>query len=153
MNRGPVLNRGSNRPQNQGLLLLTWIINYDPTMVSNYNHYKVWDEITYPSSNFNGAAVEVREWVSNFTTHLSIMWLLVHAEIKVVNKNYKNSTFLIDIEDCCTNPTMQQSSNAPTCNRNVHTGAHFCCKMVHCGISVWCMVGFVRWDYWHWKVY
>ena len=28
--------------------------------------YKVWVEITYPSSNFNGATVEVLEWISNF---------------------------------------------------------------------------------------
>ena len=27
---------------------------------------KVWDEITYPSLNFNGATVEVYEWISNF---------------------------------------------------------------------------------------
>ena len=26
---------------------------------SNYNHYKVWDEITHPFLNFNGATVEV----------------------------------------------------------------------------------------------
>ena len=27
--------------------------------VSNYTHYNVWDEITYPFLNFNGATVEV----------------------------------------------------------------------------------------------
>ena len=27
---------------------------------------KVWDEITYPFLNFNGATVEVEEWISNF---------------------------------------------------------------------------------------
>ena len=30
------------------------------------------------------------------------------------------------------------------CNRNVHTCAHFCYKMVHCGIQEWCMVGSVQ---------
>ena len=34
-----------------GPLLLTWI--------SNHIHYKVWDEITYPFLNFNGATIEV----------------------------------------------------------------------------------------------
>ena len=34
-----------------GPLLLAWI--------SNYIHYKVWDEITYPFLSFNGATVEV----------------------------------------------------------------------------------------------
>ena len=30
---------------------------------------KVWDEITYPFPNFNGATVEVWEWISNFIPH------------------------------------------------------------------------------------
>ena len=36
-----------------GPLLLTWI-NFNPSMLE-YIHYKVWDEITYPFQNFNGA--------------------------------------------------------------------------------------------------
>ena len=32
-------------------LIVAWI--------SNYIHYKVWDEIIYPFLNFNGATVEV----------------------------------------------------------------------------------------------
>ena len=35
-----------------------WINNHMPS--------KVWDEIVYPFSNFNGSTVEVLEWVSNF---------------------------------------------------------------------------------------
>ena len=35
-------------------LLLKWI-NFD---ISNYSHYKVWDEIIYPFPNFNSAIVE-----------------------------------------------------------------------------------------------
>ena len=34
--------------------------------------------------------------------------------------------------------------NAPYWDRHVHTRAHFCCKMVHCGIWDWCIVGFVQ---------
>ena len=30
-----------------------------PAWISNYSHYKVWYEITYPFLNFNGATVEV----------------------------------------------------------------------------------------------
>ena len=30
-----------------------------PAWISNYIHYKVWDAITYPFLNFNGATVEV----------------------------------------------------------------------------------------------
>ena len=38
--------------------------------------------------------------------------------------------------------------NAPFWNRNVYTCAHFCHKMVHCGISNCSFVGFVRQAYW-----
>ena len=40
-------------------------------MGSNCIHYDVRDEITYPFPNFNGATVEVWEWMSNFILHLT----------------------------------------------------------------------------------
>ena len=51
---------------------------------------------------------------------------------------------------CATEPSqksqntsdMQISHNASFCSRNVHTCAHFCYKMVHCGKWDWCIVGF-----------
>ena len=33
-----------------------------------------------------------------------------------------------------------------------HFQTYFCCKMVHCGIWVWCIVGFVQWVYWLTKI-
>ena len=30
-----------------------------PVWICNYIHYNVWDEITYPFLNFNGATVEI----------------------------------------------------------------------------------------------
>ena len=39
------------------------------TLISNYIHYIVSDEITYSFLNFNGTTVEVYEWVSNFIPH------------------------------------------------------------------------------------
>ena len=42
-----------------------------PAWISNYTHYKVWDEITCPFPNFNGGAVEAWEWISNFIPHFS----------------------------------------------------------------------------------
>ena len=39
-----------------------WLYNIEdmgPAWISNYIHYNVWDEITYPFINFNGATVEV----------------------------------------------------------------------------------------------
>ena len=41
------------------------------------------------------------------------------------------------------------SHNAPFCNRHVHRCAHFCCKLVHCGIWDWRIVGYgtgALWD-------
>ena len=39
-------------------LLLTWLTSI-PAWISNHMLNKVWDEITYPYLNFNGATVEV----------------------------------------------------------------------------------------------
>ena len=44
--------------------LLAWISNCIPS--------KVWDEFTYPFPNFNGATVEVWEWISNFVPRVII---------------------------------------------------------------------------------
>ena len=46
-------------------LLLTRI-NFNPSIISNHMPNNVWDEITYPLPNFNGATVEVWKWISNF---------------------------------------------------------------------------------------
>ena len=50
---------------------------------SNQMPSKVWDEITYPFPNFNGATVEVWEWLSIFIPHFVMDELLIHAWIKV----------------------------------------------------------------------
>ena len=36
------------------------------TNISNFIHYNVWDEITYPFSNFNSCTIEVWECISDF---------------------------------------------------------------------------------------
>ena len=33
---------------------------------------KVWDEFTYPFLNYNSAAMEVQEWISNFILHFKM---------------------------------------------------------------------------------
>ena len=48
-----------------GLTLITaWI--------SNHMSSKVWEEITHPFPNFNGATVEVWEWLSNFIPNFTM---------------------------------------------------------------------------------
>ena len=51
---------------------------------------------------------------------------------------------------------LHKSQNAPVPCPTMHhfvtemcTHAHFCYKMVHGGIFVWCIVGFVRWTHCH----
>ena len=51
--------------------------------MSNYIYYEVWNEITYPFPNSNGAFAEVWEWISDFIHTLPGMRLLIHAGIHV----------------------------------------------------------------------
>ena len=44
--------------------------------------YKMWNNITFLLFSFNGATIEVGEWITNFPRSLKGMWLLIHAEIK-----------------------------------------------------------------------
>ena len=66
-----------------GDLLPMWI-NFNPTWMSNYIHYEVWYEITYPFPNFNDATIEVLEWISNSYHTLLGALFLIHA-FSVVN--------------------------------------------------------------------
>ena len=50
----------------QGPLLSMWL-TLIPAWISNYIYYEVLNEITHIFLNFNGATVEVWEWISNFT--------------------------------------------------------------------------------------
>ena len=45
--------------KNPGTTYMSWWLNAETAWISNHIHYKVWDEITYPFLNFNGATVEV----------------------------------------------------------------------------------------------
>ena len=54
-----------------------------PTWISNHMPDEIWDAITYPFPNLNGAAVDVLEWISNFIPHLIVDVMLIHAGIKV----------------------------------------------------------------------
>ena len=56
-------------------------------MENNCTYYKVEDEITYPFSNFSGVAVEVCEWISNFTPHFT-RHIFIHHTVKVPQEEY-----------------------------------------------------------------
>ena len=42
-----------------------------PAWINDYTHHNMWDKITYPFPNFNGATVEVWEWIRNFISHFT----------------------------------------------------------------------------------
>ena len=75
----------------------------------------------------------------NNTKHSFAVWL----SCKRVSVDHNNSS-ISQIPQC----RCFISQNAPFCNRNVHMCAHFCYTMMHYGIYIWCIVGFVRWVYW-----
>ena len=65
-------------------------------------HHKVWDEITYPFPNFNGA--EVWEWIRNFMLglkliHVSKRYHKLKSDIVVsrVASNLYSKTYLVHI--------------------------------------------------------
>ena len=49
------------------------------SLITAWLHYKVSGEITHPFPNFNGAVVDVWEWITNSTHILMNIWLLIHA--------------------------------------------------------------------------
>ena len=51
--------------------VLLWFNTRGPAWISNYIHYKVWDEISCPFPNFSGAVIEVWEWISDFIPHFT----------------------------------------------------------------------------------
>ena len=42
-----------------------------PGWISNFFHYNVWNEMTYPFSNYNGGTVQIWERISNFIVHFT----------------------------------------------------------------------------------
>ena len=60
-----------------GILPLWFITDRDygliliKAWIDHYIHYKEWDEITYPFSNFNGCTAKIWEWISDFIPHFT----------------------------------------------------------------------------------
>ena len=46
-----------------------WSATEETVWIYKYINYNWWEEISYQSPNFNGATVEVWEWISGFTPH------------------------------------------------------------------------------------
>ena len=52
-------------------------MEFIPAWISSHMPSKVWHEIMYQLPNFNGATVEVWQWISNIIPHFIGIWLLV----------------------------------------------------------------------------
>ena len=78
-----------------GTILLTWI-DLSPAWISIYIHDKLWDGITYPFPNFNGATIEVWEWLSNFVPHFTwhfIAYPISMVGLKLIHVNKRGQGF------------------------------------------------------------
>ena len=62
--------------------LLAWT-NFFRAWVSNYTHDIMCNEMIYPLSNVNGAAVEVWDWIGNFIPNFTGLGLFIHTLMKV----------------------------------------------------------------------
>ena len=106
------LSYGRNKNRLHGLLLLAWI-NLISAWISEYIHYKLWEEITYPFPNFNGCTVEVWEWIWNFLPHFImnvftyLCWDYSQSMVKPVSQDLNFTDFsgdcLIPTTELCIN--------------------------------------------------
>ena len=66
------------------ILLALHRIKYNSIMENeNYFHHKVWDEITFAFSNFNGAAAEAWEWMNNVCVILVVLyWIKFNPDME-----------------------------------------------------------------------
>ena len=73
-----------------------------------------------------------------YTSYIMAVISVVRLDI-MESSSHLNNRPISQIPKCI----RQISHNALFCNRNMHRCAHFCYKMVPCGIWDWCIVGFV----------
>ena len=66
----------------------------------------MWDEVTYPFPNFNGCAVEVWEWIRNFTPHFTGQVITDPCWVKMTPCQSKGSQKYVK---CC--GSLRYSSN------------------------------------------
>ena len=76
---------GSTFTKNELTLIPAWLSN---DMLS-----KVWDEITYAFSNFNGCTVEVWEWIRNFIPHftMDVITYITLLNLPFSGSNYRHN--------------------------------------------------------------
>ena len=106
--------------------------------------------VKYFPNQWGTKPVHLMDWFGS-----SMVWEIFHPEMEILPcrfsyhrwkwgwcsfLNHLPNRPVSQIPQC----TCVISHNAIFCNRNVHMCAHFCYKMLHCGIFVKCIVGL--WD-------
>ena len=74
------------------VLLCSYGLTLIPAWISNYIHYKVWDEITYPFLNFNGAEIWMVFFFSIFNNSFEFIIVLIP-----IDRAWYVSTFISSI--------------------------------------------------------
>ena len=70
-------------------LISVWINNHKP--------WKLWNEITYPFPNLNGAIVEAWDWISCFISHVIMDMIICPCWIKVICKNSRRTVWCMKV--------------------------------------------------------
>ena len=106
---------------------ITWIDSR--SSLSSHNKIKL---LSYCSCD-----AYVRGWLRS-----SVIHIIVSCHLSAPS-HYLNQHWLIRDQSRKSHNVPLLYYNAPFCNRNEHLYAHFSHNMVHCGILVWSIMGFV----------
>ena len=107
----------------------------------NWSYEKIMYRIVRTKIRFNMSSLRLvmHCWnihVCRITVNLSI-YLSIHISWYYIQHGNLHPAKIPQ----CTSPI---THNAAFCNGNVHRYAHFCYKRLHCGMFIWCIIGF--WD-------
>ena len=77
--------------------------------MSNYLLYKVWDETTYPSTNFNSGTVEVWESILGMSAYLSMVdksWTMLVKLAPRISNSGEQPVIIKRVPNICLRPTI-----------------------------------------------
>ena len=65
-----------------------WIRNHRPSVINNYIHYDVWDEISFSFPNFNDCNVVVWELINIFISYIQMVVWIYHLSMQRLKLNH-----------------------------------------------------------------
>ena len=112
-----------------------------PKVIESYDSQKIWKTYIINKNIWIRISINIYIYMIGYIALVTIAVTMGYPQIYVSPITNRP---IWHIPECI----KQISHNAPFCDRNVHTCAHFCYKMSHCEIWHRCILGFVRWVYW-----